>query len=183
MICLLRGNMKDLNFQGYCQGNLWGARDGVARKAPAGASHPEKNYCLITGRSKSIPDTQARGKSIWPLCSKQWLSERHLVQTPKIFHCGYAYLAINEYTETEVAWIGKAPVPCETIRSSLLLVPPFCCCFSSWFISAREWVWVGRRRSSPWLPRCAKGRWGESKRNNSWAHWDLSIITAFWLIG
>lgn len=164
MICLLGGNTKDLNFQGYCQGNLWGAQDGIARKATAGASHPAKNYCLITGWSKSGPNTQAGGKSIWSSCSRMWLSEQHLAQKPKTFLCGYAYLAINEYTETEITWVGKAPVPYEIIHDSILLVPLFCCCFSSCCISAREWGGWEEGGLSPMAAPLCKGEVGRKEK-------------------
>lgn len=98
---------------------------GLLGKQQQGASHPEKNYCLITGSSNPDPDAEAGGKSTWPSCSRMWLSERHVPQKPKMFHCVHAYLTINGYTETEVAWVGKAPVPYETIHSS---IHPFCWC-------------------------------------------------------
>lgn len=83
----------------------------------------------------------------------------------KHFTVAIAYLTINEYTETEVAWVRKAPVPYEIIHSSFLLVPLCCCCFSSSFISVRDWVWVRRRGMSPWLPHGPKadGEKGKGK--------------------
>lgn len=92
-----------------------------------------------------------------------------------MFDCGYAYLAINEYTETEVAWVGKAPGPYETIHSSLLLL---LLCFLQHLSQGMS---GGGKRGE--LPHRPKGRWGERKRENSWACWDLSIIVTFWLIG
>lgn len=80
-----------------------------------------------------------------------------LRRNKKLFHCGNVYLAINEYTETEAGWVGKAPVPYETIYSCLQLVPFFCCRLSSCVISAREWMWV-RRKESPMAVPLSKGR-------------------------
>lgn len=103
----------------------------------------------------------------------------------KMFHCGNVYLVINEYTETEAAWVGKIPVPYETIYLSLELVPFFCCCLSSCIISARQWVWM-RRKESPMAAPLSKGRRkkkGKRKKENRWAWWDLSIIITFWLRG
>lgn len=118
--------------------------------------YPEKNYCLITERSKSSPDEQAEGNSIWSSHHRGQLSQGLLAQKQRNVSLWQCLSSINEYTETEAAWVGKVPVQYETIHSSLQLVPFFCCCLSFCIISAREWVWV-RRKESPMAAPLSEG--------------------------
>lgn len=101
-----------------------------------------------------------------------WLSERHVPQKQKMFHCVHAYLAINGYTETEVAWVGKAPVPYETIHSSIH--PSFHSAGASFllllfllFHLSQGMSVVGEKGTFPMAARLCKGEVGERKRENS----------------
>lgn len=110
-----------------------------------------KTCCLITGRSKSSPDTQTGEKSTWSSCSSVATYVGSFMET-KSFSLWLYIPTTNKYKEPEEAWIQKVFVPYQIIHLSLLLWAAFCCCFSLCFISTREWAQVGRKQMSPVSP-------------------------------
>lgn len=144
--------------------------------------HPEKNYCLITGRSKSSPDVPPGRREQHLLLTSQRvaISVASCTETKNVslWQCISCNKRIywnrgNLGREDSCAIWDHLFIP--SADAFLLLLPFFLRCLS-------QGMGVGENKGEPHgCTIVQRGRREERKKGNSSACCDLSIITTFWL--